>query len=500
MATIKRKVSRKQTKLYSGQLQMVKKGLFGKGRGAKMYGVVYDDKLELFDPDDVRKATKMHGQTGKSQQLQCAMSFKFRKMQRVGFSGKIVEFFVLPDGGRMQLWAEDGTKAAAWANAMKARVAHYSAMPTPAEGAAAAAVPPPLPAPAAAATERTRSPVAAAATERTRSPVVTVTETATTASTPLTPRMSVPPSVRLQLSAETMYNIAIPEEVVERVNFRPLPMGQRTLHTSNFKQIYGAAAKARVPRLPAELLTSVTKLVEWFAVDKGLDRKGTETFLQEINGEAFKHHKQLVKNLGNAAEYLWTCAKMLPNDMEFCGLVNEALRRDEPTALLHAVVLVNAINRSRLQLREASASGAKNKHKFPNNGLCYRGGGFRNQFCAFYTPGKQFRSAQFVATSFSKNKARQFIARAPGEHPRIFWTIQVDLRGRDDPVYRTKHVSYVKKTLVKGEEEYLFAPYSAFTVQKCQWSSSLRDIHEVLLAAAVDNKHESEHLPLAPWI
>ena len=51
-----------------------------------------------------------------------------------------------------------------------------------------------------------------------------------------------------------------------------------------------------------------------------------------------------------------------------------------------------------------------------------------------------------------------------------------------------------------GEEEYLFAPYSAFTVVKASWNRGTdTNPHIVELLAAVDNKEVREDLPLAPW-
>ena len=71
---------------------------------------------------------------------------------------------------------------------------------------------------------------------------------------------------------------------------------------------------------------------------------------------------------------------------------------------------------------------------------------------------------------------------------------------RIDPVRKCAHVNLVKKTNVEGEEEYLFAPYSAFTVVSAAWNlGTPLDPHVIELEAAVDNKEEPEDLPLAPW-
>ena len=64
---------------------------------------------------------------------------------------------------------------------------------------------------------------------------------------------------------------------------------------------------------------------------------------------------------------------------------------------------------------------------------------------------------------------------------------------------RCKHVNLVHKTHVKGEEEFLFAPYSVFTLESVRWAASKDESHRIVLVAAHDNKRESEDLPLAPW-
>ena len=62
------------------------------------------------------------------------------------------------------------------------------------------------------------------------------------------------------------------------------------------------------------------------------------------------------------------------------------------------------------------------------------------------------------------------------------------------------HVNLVDRTNVPGEEEYLFAPYSAFTVLSVSWNAGTDAApHVIELLAAVDNREAPEGLPLAPW-
>ena len=63
-------------------------------------------------------------------------------------------------------------------------------------------------------------------------------------------------------------------------------------------------------------------------------------------------------------------------------------------------------------------------------------------------------------------------------------------------------VNYVESSKFGDDEaEFLWAPYSVFTVENIMISSSnsYADPHIVTLHAALDNRMESEDLPLAPW-
>ena len=74
---------------------------------------------------------------------------------------------------------------------------------------------------------------------------------------------------------------------------------------------------------------------------------------------------------------------------------------------------------------------------------------------------------------------------------RILWTIRID------PALKCKHVNLVTKSNVPGEAEYLFAPYSAFTVLSVSWTAgTIADPHRVELFAAPDNLGEPLDLPL----
>ena len=88
----------------------------------------------------------------------------------------------------------------------------------------------------------------------------------------------------------------------------------------------------------------------------------------------------------------------------------------------------------------------------------------------------------------------------------VLWKIHLD------PYNHCKHVNLIQKVSPylgagpggavpdDGEKEYLFVPYSAFTVLSASWNAgTLEDPHVIELLTAVDNKAKPEDLPLAPW-
>jgi hypothetical protein len=138
--------------------------------------------------------------------------------------------------------------------------------------------------------------------------------------------------------------------------------------------------------------------------------------------------------------------------------------------------------------------------------VSWRGGGFMDTEAtrAFFVPGRKYRVAQFLATSFDLPVARGFIARvthSPVVNASVLWKVKLDPdRGCD-------HVNLVEETHVPGESEFLFSAYSAFEVVRATWSGTPQNPdpatpHELTIRAAVDNANDPsfpEDLPLAPW-
>jgi hypothetical protein len=226
--------------------------------------------------------------------------------------------------------------------------------------------------------------------------------------------------------------------------------------------------------------------------------------VNDIQGEAFKHLDSMKNDADAMAEYLWSSTKKysLFNDMELCSLLNAVIRDDVAEEIEAAIVICRSINSRRI--RRSNVEADINIQSYPPTGETWRGGGFRRQHRTFFERmvGKKYRVPGFLATSCNRAMAVAFAFRATRSHPShpcAMWRITFDPRGKLHSEYRVKHMAFVSKTLVAGENEYLFVPYSVFTLVSVKWSAELIKPHEFTIRAAHDNKEEDESMPLTPW-
>ena len=186
--------------------------------------------------------------------------------------------------------------------------------------------------------------------------------------------------------------------------------------------------------------------------------------------------------------------------MQLCSVLNAVIRDDVAEEVEAAVIFFRGINSRRVtRVKKGDIDTS-----FPQNGETWRGGGFRKKHEPFFEhmKGKKYRVPGFLASSTKRSIAAKFAFDAFQDatmHPCVIWRITFDPRGKRHPEYRVQHMTFVSKTLVEGEEEYLFAPYSVFTLESVCWSPQLRKPHEFTIRAAYDNKNEDENLPLTPW-
>ena len=180
----------------------------------------------------------------------------------------------------------------------------------------------------------------------------------------------------------------------------------RSLASSNFKREH---ALKEAPELQHQLFSSiysfVTLMCERYEQPAAA---GKELFLR-LQGESFENPKELLSEIQVAATRIWTSTQKLQGggvdkalNVEFCSLVNRALRDDDAHVMPHLVVIVRAINALCIVRRETASL------KFPPNSESHRGGALPLQHHAFFTAGKKYRVPMYLATSFSEDKAYEF--------------------------------------------------------------------------------------------
>jgi hypothetical protein len=258
-------------------------------------------------------------------------------------------------------------------------------------------------------------------------------------------------------------------------------MSGRSLATSAFKAAYGQAA---VPQGQMDLGLALGELLKGYCDAYGIDwlREG-KPFLQKLQQEALQN---LADPIDEMMQRMWTTTAQL-RGREFCFIFNDALRSDLALLAESVAVLSRGVNTLCVSVPP--------KPPFPPNDVCFRGGGFDDQYRGFFVPHRPFRIPNYFATSFSQAVADGFLRRSTMAS-KVRWVVRVD------PVRRCVHVNLVTRRVpgLPDEQEYLFAPYSTFTVRSVQWNAgSDAEPHVIELVAAVDNKAEPEDLPLAPW-
>ena len=274
----------------------------------------------------------------------------------------------------------------------------------------------------------------------------------------------------------------------------PVPVSAvlgRTFASSNFKREYDTT---QAPAGVGNLFATLQDLLRAHCETQDIRYRNDEglRFFEGLQAEAHVNAGELAGEGGGicqATQRMWTSTLQL-RGREFSSILNAAVRDDTLELAPPAADMARAINQLCVNAGRQSST-----RQHPPNNVCYRGGGFDDSYRDFFAVGRVFRQPAYVATSFSSGTADVFMRRSPLPS-KILWRIYID------PERKCNHVNLVTKRVpgLPDEQEYLFAPYSVFTVLRAEWrAGTADDPHQVDLLAAVDNCGPSEELPLAPW-
>lgn len=182
---------------------------------------------------------------------------------------------------------------------------------------------------------------------------------------------------------------------------------------------------------------------------------------------------------------------------EFCWILNMIIRVNERELLEAAWPIIQALNKFVVHARVRGQP----RMIWPEDNILYRGAGFNMAFQGFFQPGKSFRTVGFLACTTAKDTAEDFLDRIALQYDPIMWILHIDGRKKCLHVNFMDASQVVDNDCVVLEEEYLFAPFSAFTVLEARWKEKATtcDPHEIELDVFPDNRKADENLPLAPW-
>ena len=146
--------------------------------------------------------------------------------------------------------------------------------------------------------------------------------------------------------------------------------------------------------------------------------------------------------------------------------------------------------------------------KFPPGGLVYRGSSLPSGQVAFFaglSSGEKFRLQSYVATSFDKSVAKDFLERSLGSSPSndgVIFIIKVDPDGEINPKKVCRNANLITKRAIglPDESEYLFTAYSVFSFVDIEISDSPQEEpHFITLMAVGDNLNQPSNLPVMGW-
>jgi len=265
-----------------------------------------------------------------------------------------------------------------------------------------------------------------------------------------------------------------------------------------------------------------------YQMNKTDARREANLFINDLKRETLENISkeklivELLDEVSGIAMRIWS-STVKCKGREFCSFLNESIREDWPETVQSAAQIARCINQLLVNrrgiaaeriLQTVSENGCKPtlcntfdeiEDIFDNTKLLkdeeahwcitFRGGGILPSKKAFFRQGTKYRTPQFLATSFSKKVQTDFMKCRGTGLDAIRWYFHV-------PLGYCQHAALLEKSnMGTAEFEYLFTPFSVFTVMYVKWSEDPRNSepHEIHLRASDDNKVEAEDLPSAPW-
>jgi hypothetical protein len=191
------------------------------------------------------------------------------------------------------------------------------------------------------------------------------------------------------------------------LSLAPARSSIRAFASSQFKAAYDAATE--VIKHQHELFAAIHGFLLAMCCHFGVPVAAAEDLFKRLQEESFENPQELLSQVQVAASRIWTSTQKLQGpgvddllNVEFCSLLNRALRDDIANLMPHLVAITRAINALCIVRRDLKSL------KFPRDAISHRGSALPRQHHSFFTVGKKYRAPMYLATSFNEDKAYEF--------------------------------------------------------------------------------------------
>jgi ubiquitin len=270
---------------------------------------------------------------------------------------------------------------------------------------------------------------------------------------------------------------------------------QRTFADSKYKLAYMRAPKGDT-QTEGALFAIVAELISEYCLSVGTPAARASDLTARLRRESQAAQPADLapgQSMKHAAMLLWTSNTMGTVGKSLFGILQLAIREDSDPMVTHAAKLARCINELCVDPRPPPGDDAMRTSSRIARKQVYRGTGFSSVCQSFFAVGVTYRAPMYLATSLSRAVAERFM-RDDTADEHCLWTVLMEA---DVDMY---NASLVQRTHFVGEQEYLFTPYSVFSVVSVDWRAGTTAApHEITLRASPDNRRESETLPTAPW-
>ena len=256
----------------------------------------------------------------------------------------------------------------------------------------------------------------------------------------------------LELTVADMENLALPLAVIKNLQ-KYIPMikpNGRSLSKKSFSKTNYAAVLQSTPFVvdKHEIFVKLRELIEFYCGWKNIpDNMGTEYFTLLVKWIA--EISDLSTNPANIYVSLWINHQYLADNI-FSSIICEILRSDSLAAIRFVTPFVKGLSTTNYQF------------DLPTDLYLYRGSGIPRDELNVYVEGQIYRTPNLLSTTSDTNIAQSFLNKAQGQNiDPVLYIFCFCALPNNSELTNNDIYSNIKQIT---SNEYLFLPYSTFTV------------------------------------